>query len=268
MPDLPKPRWRYADLAPPRLSLPVWAMVSFALVALSIFADDWGMRLHGELPPVVVGFFQAITRWGQADWLLIPSGCLLIWILLRRGTLSDVRTAVKARRVAAVTGLVFCAFAFTGIVSLLAKYLIGRERPGLSGEGLWRFVGPTFDPVYAAFPSGHATTMATLALLAVVLFTGWRRAAIIVFAVLVALSRIAIGAHHVSDVTAGWLVGLWGGWWMLWIFARLEIALRATAAPLPRARPVSWSQFVAVWRALWPPAWRIGRQASQEPRPD
>jgi len=94
-------------------------------------------------------------------------------------------------------------------LSTLGKLVVGRARP-------------SFDEAVAtaqgnSFPSGHATGSAAFyAVLAVVLLpvlrNRWRRlvvAAAVAIPLLVALTRVLLGVHYLSDVTAGLLLG-WG----------------------------------------------------------
>ncbi len=63
-----------------------------------------------------------------------------------------------------------------------------------------------------SFPSGH-TISAFSFVVAWLALLGWGRALpIVALAVLVGLSRIAVGAHWPVDVLAGGLIGLLGGW--------------------------------------------------------
>ncbi|MEV6842955.1 phosphatase PAP2 family protein [Actinoplanes sp. NPDC051411] len=100
----------------------------------------------------------------------------------------------------------------TGIGALILdpslKTLVGRVRPVVA------------DPVAHgsgnSFPSGHALGstivygMLTLVFLAVVRhrWRGWFVALAALIVVLIGLSRIALGVHFVSDVLAGWLLGV------------------------------------------------------------
>ena len=77
-----------------------------------------------------------------------------------------------------------------------------------------------------SFPSGHAMMTAILATaLAVVVVRTWprgdrrRTAALVVLAcytLLVGLTRVYLAAHWVTDVVAGWVLGV--VWAMLWVW--------------------------------------------------
>ncbi|MEB3981954.1 phosphatase PAP2 family protein [Mycobacterium sp. 663a-19] len=104
-----------------------------------------------------------------------------------------------------------------------AKALVVRDRPHLSfaviAEGGY------------SFPSGHATGTAAIALLCAWMLTRWLITSwtgrVIVWTIAIGLatvvgfSRVYLGVHFVSDVLAGWLLGMtWAGvvmlvgsWW-------------------------------------------------------
>lgn len=100
--------------------------------------------------------------------------------------------------------------ALIGVVTSGLKFVVGRERPDFP------------DPVYLSdslsHPSGHASGIATLVgvlLIAVLRLVArrWRPAVVlggVVLVLAVGLTRIALGAHYPSDVTAGWALGV--GW--------------------------------------------------------
>jgi undecaprenyl-diphosphatase len=80
-------------------------------------------------------------------------------------------------------------------------------------------VGGSVDPTlfspfswpaaYASLPSGHATTA-----FSVLVIFGWlwsrARAVVLIYALLIAASRIVVTAHYPTDVAAGALVGVLG----------------------------------------------------------
>jgi undecaprenyl-diphosphatase len=91
----------------------------------------------------------------------------------------------------------------TAVVVLLIKFSVRRQRP----EGEWGQIYRRADP--HSFPSGHAARALMLAVVALALapvaWVGWL---LIVWAPLVGLARVATGLHYVSDVFAGWVLGL------------------------------------------------------------
>lgn len=88
-------------------------------------------------------------------------------------------------------------------VVLAVKFLVRRERP----EGEWGGIYRTTDP--HSFPSGHAARAFLIAVIASALGPIWLLAVILwVWAPLVALSRVAMGVHYLSDVLAGMVLGV------------------------------------------------------------
>ncbi len=82
------------------------------------------------------------------------------------------------------------------------KFLIRRRRP----EGEWGAIYRNTDP--HSFPSGHAARAFLIAALASLLGPSGLALALWIWAPLVALARVAMGVHYVSDVIAGAVVGL------------------------------------------------------------
>lgn len=89
------------------------------------------------------------------------------------------------------------------------KHLIRRPRP----HGEWGAIYRSVDP--HSFPSGHATRVALLAVMAAGLGPGWFALALLVWAPLVALARVVTGVHYLSDILAGVFIGAWMGLGML-----------------------------------------------------
>jgi undecaprenyl-diphosphatase len=125
-----------------------------------------------------------------------------------------------------------------GLLGALLKLVVGRARPVLD------------DPVAHAggssFPSGHAFGSVVgcgvlLLVLSPLLSAGWRRAAwtlAVVIVLLVGFDRIALGVHYLSDVVAGWVVGL--GWVALTVAVfeawRRDVGLPPTPPTEPEPR--------------------------------
>lgn len=95
---------------------------------------------------------------------------------------------------------------FLAIVAVtIIKFTIRRQRPHPPGE----FVKLQYD-LYS-FPSGHAARMAALAVSTIFFYpvAGW---ALIIVTVGVAVARILVGVHYLSDVIGGLCTGALVAW--------------------------------------------------------
>ncbi|OGO10571.1 MAG: hypothetical protein A2Z66_08940 [Chloroflexi bacterium RBG_13_66_10] len=91
------------------------------------------------------------------------------------------------------------------VLVLVIKLGVHRRRP----EGEWGAIYRSTDP--HSFPSGHAARAALLAVLAAGWGPPWLAAVILPWAPLVAVSRVAMGLHYLSDILAGGALGLLAG---------------------------------------------------------
>lgn len=96
---------------------------------------------------------------------------------------------------------------FVGIGLLAAlvmgiKFLVRRRRP----EGEWGGIYRNTDP--HSFPSGHAARAFLIAVVGAALGPAWLGILLWIWAPLVALARVAMGVHYLSDVVAGALFGV------------------------------------------------------------
>ncbi|MEY3656456.1 MAG: hypothetical protein RL114_814 [Actinomycetota bacterium] len=94
-----------------------------------------------------------------------------------------------------------------GVESLIVnqgiKRLFRRERPTTSGDD--RFEVRT--PSTSSFPSGHASS-ATFAAIVLTSLTGWPLVILwTAIAAIVALSRVVVRIHHLSDIVGGIVTG-------------------------------------------------------------
>lgn len=82
------------------------------------------------------------------------------------------------------------------------KFIIRRRRP----EGEWGSIYRNTDP--HSFPSGHAARAFMIAMVAAGLGPSWVALILWIWAPLVSLARVAMGVHYVSDIVAGFIVGI------------------------------------------------------------
>jgi undecaprenyl-diphosphatase len=91
------------------------------------------------------------------------------------------------------------------VVVLAIKFTIRRRRP----EGEWGGMYRSTDP--HSFPSGHAARAILIAVLAIGIGPAWLAIFLCIWAPLVALARVAMGLHYLSDIAAGAVLGAIAG---------------------------------------------------------
>ena len=148
----------------------------------------WSRRLRVAERPGVLRTAAAMLAHSGDSWFWFV-GLGLVWL---RGD-----AAWKMRALVALVAVFVTA---VGVMAL--KFTIRRRRPAGEWGGIYR----TTDP--HSFPSGHAARAFLLAVLAWGMGTGWLAVVLAVWALLVALARVAMGVHYLSDVLAGMVVGL------------------------------------------------------------
>ena len=118
-------------------------------------------------------------------------------------------------RYACLRGFGECLFvgvAVGALVSRCLKVLLGRARPFVSEDAgafsLW-----SYEFAYTSFPSGHSVVAAVFAVV-LVRFCPVLLPVAVAVAVVVGVSRVVLGVHFVSDVVAGWYLGVACGWYV------------------------------------------------------
>ncbi len=180
--------------------------LTLALILAAAFLIDRPVaRLMAGNDPRIVEIFKFITWFGQGGVILYPAGLIVLAAAVFR--FARIGRSEMLDRVIANGAVIFAAVAGAGLVNDALKILFGRARPFLwlagddSGFRLFRY-----GAKFASFPSGHTATSVAAAVALGALFPGWRWA-LVAFAALIAISRLAVGAHYPSDVVAGAAVG-------------------------------------------------------------
>lgn len=117
------------------------------------------------------------------------------------------------------------ALSASGLANLLIKWIAGRNRPvNLFSHGAFGF--DFFKTIYElnSFPSGHTVTAFSFATALCILFPRFGALAFVP-ATAIALSRVVITSHYVSDVIAGAVIGAVCTLAVKYGFDRLKVAL-------------------------------------------
>lgn len=179
------------------------------LAIVAAFALDEAVDSRIFLPAhdVVWSFARAVSKYG--DWPpVLLAGLVAVAVVTACRRYSEGRLLL----------LIVVAGLLTGLASTAIRATTGRTRPlaqapqgfyGLRYQSRW-IVGKS---EFNSFPSGHTAVWAGLA------GAAWVRrrrlaCAFLVGMAVVAWSRIALGAHHFSDVTASLVWGMAVGPWL------------------------------------------------------
>jgi membrane-associated phospholipid phosphatase len=183
----------------------LWLLVAYrkgAPLAADAGFLAWMVSLRS---PFLVGAAKVLDFLGRFYWMAAVTllAALCAWGMRER------RAAVAS--VALIAGL--------GVWIELLKWAVARPRPDVALQ--------LVEETSGSFPAGHAATMAAVCLLLFVLGRRYleagsgrfvREAVLAVLPVVMGLSRVFLGVHHLTDVLAGWLLGAswfclcW--WWM------------------------------------------------------
>lgn len=173
----------------------VLSVLAVCALVLAFFADAFvAAWLKENVSRVLRHAMSIVSRVG--DWPAhVAVGLLIAAIAWWRGTKRWVRIACAM--------LLACALA--GIAARVLKITTGRARPSVRTEQTW--TGPSLTSKYHSFPSGH-TAASTAFFFA--LFLARRRvgAPLLIVPAVIALSRMIVGAHYLSDVTFAAIVGV------------------------------------------------------------
>lgn len=164
----------------------------------------------------VLDIGEIITTLGDSKWyfmMLVPAFLIFYFIVKNKNRYMKIL-------------FLLVAISASGLVNTLIKWVAGRNRPiNLFDHGLFGF--DYFEAIYElnSFPSGHTVTVFSLAAALSMLFPRFGFLAFIP-AVVIALSRVIITSHFVSDVIAGAVVGILCALAVKYYFDRFEVELR------------------------------------------
>jgi membrane-associated phospholipid phosphatase len=213
-------------------------IVGLAVAALMYALDAWEI---GQMPPrgaASLWWARFLTDFGKDVYVLGALGLLLIAVAIGAPALSGIQRSLL---LGLGTRLQFLFFAVLVpiLIGEAIKWIVGRGRPFVGGDaGVFHFSHFAGTQAYSSFPSGHAITSFALAF---AVSTVWPKArtAMVVYAVVIAATRLVLLAHHPSDVVAGALLGIIGALFVRYWFAarRLGFAIHHDGTIVPLVGP-------------------------------
>ena len=166
---------------------------------------------------------RILTDFGKDAYVI---SVLAVTLLAIAVVLPEARARARAvlLRVGARIEYLLLAVSISVLVTEILKWVIGRGRPFVGGKANpFNFAPFNGTEAYFSFPSSHAVTAFALAFGVAAIWprTRWYALA---YAVIIALTRLVLLAHHPSDVVGGAVIGIVGAAAVQYWFAVRRIA--------------------------------------------
>jgi membrane-associated phospholipid phosphatase len=176
----------------------IWiALIALALLAVvaAFFLDQSiAIWINAHSSPQLKQVMRMVSRVG--DW---PAHAIA-------GTIGiAIAFVTKSKVWVRIFLAMLIALALAGVTTRAIKIATGRARPSVKTEAHWN--GPQFSSKYHAFPSGH-TASSTAFFVALFLARKKISAPLLLIPILIALSRMIVGAHYLSDVIFAAILGV------------------------------------------------------------
>lgn len=187
-----------------------WKYKIFILIALMsipilfIFDTPIWLAARDLVEPDYLYIPELFTHWGLYLFYFIFA---VIWIY---GFFKKERNLINLGLAYLKAQLVFAL-----VVVRLLKVFLGRARPGYGSE--FTFFETSFK--YNAFPSGHSADAFVSGIFLFYLLKQTKYAGCrflpLIYAFLIAISRVFVSSHYPSDVAAGVTIGILGAWFFI-----------------------------------------------------
>ncbi len=176
----------------------VWVVGIIAIAISMLWIDvplaQW-IHAHETAPMKMLG--QWLEEIGKSHWVLGYCALMIAisWRSMRARAWDHMR--------------LFASVAASGIIANIIKVVVCRPRPPLlliSNITAWDWFAFRTDFLWNSFPSGHATTGLAIAVSASLAWPRYR-VAFWTVGIAIALGRLMVDVHYLSDVIAGSLLG-------------------------------------------------------------
>lgn len=194
---------------------PIWtqdisnlALVAAVAVAIVAPLDPVLAEMFGRSLWAPIVFLRSVTDAVKSHFYLIPAFAIMLLVTLLNLENYNIRQRQVALKAYGRSAFIFFAIALPGIGINIIKQFIGRGRPSTLEEfGPYVFHPFEFTHTFQGFPSGHSTTAGAIAMILVLWYPRWRWL-IWPLGMVLASARIAANAHYLSDVVAGYSIGI------------------------------------------------------------
>jgi undecaprenyl-diphosphatase len=200
-------------------------LATVVLVASAfLFLDPIAGQLYGHWPAWLAEPAARVTDVGRSWWILTLTTTAIVgaWIFQRIS--NSERGGQIAARLIPIAAYLLASVGLASLIVNTLKRIIGRSRPVLfAQDGLFSLHPFSWNFDLESFPSGHSTVNGALFMALSLLFPRFRWP-LLLAGFCFALTRVFVGAHFPSDVTAGFAFGMWFSFAMALLFSRFGIS--------------------------------------------
>ena len=169
-------------------------------VIVFLFFDYSISKFFYNINSQTKSLFETLTHFGDSLYFFIPS--ILIWLVIK--IIQNKNKIILT--ISDISLFIFFNILLSGIAVQIFKHILGRPRPPLfHSNNLSTIDIFNFDSRWHSFPSGHTATIFAFIFCLIFLFPKIKNI-LITIAVVIASTRVIVGAHYVSDIFGGALV--------------------------------------------------------------
>lgn len=170
-------------------------VIFIAILSYFLFDREIACFFHTHIKNEWYYFIKKFSKLGKAEYYLIPSA--IIFLIYKNRNIF----------IKKASQLMFLSVAISGIIVDIIKIIVARYRPPmLFNDNIYGFKGFDIGFLVNSFPSGHSATAFSAGVALMFIFPRYKYL-FLFFAILIALSRIFLSVHYLSDVLIGSLIG-------------------------------------------------------------
>ncbi len=179
--------------------------------------------------------FGTLTHLGDSLYFFIPT--ILIWAGVK--IIKNKNQIINT--IGEISLFIFLNILLSGIVTQILKHIIGRPRPVLYNGFDYKSLDILhFDPKWHSFPSGHTATIFAFIFCIIFLFPKIKNI-LITIAIIIASTRVIVGAHFISDIFGGVLVA-----YLSSIFVSKKLAIKKVLFKLDNEKLIPNSNVIII----------------------
>ena len=169
-------------------------------VLVFLFFDYSISKFFYNINSQTKSLFETLTHFGDSLYFFVPT--ILIWVVIK--IIQNKNKIILT--ISDISLFIFFNILLSGIAVQIFKHIFGRPRPPLfHSNNLTTLDIFNFDSRWHSFPSGHTATIFAFIFCLIFLFPKIKNI-LITIAVVIASTRVIVGAHYVSDIFGGALV--------------------------------------------------------------